>query len=123
MVVVWKEQAAIHQRCGADTISPHVDMRTLMLLLNINIDFKEEDKEDKEDKEETLVAAWAIPWDRLEMSLDPRSMANATANEILMQGQFPEQGSELVSTLLPHFPAIFIPLHITFPSAFNFNIN
>ena len=85
---------------GELTESGLVDMRR-RLQLNINIE-----------KETNELAAWAFPWKELaawafpwkkEMSLDPRSMANATANEILM-GQFPEQGSELVSTyILFHF--------------------
>ena len=76
---------------GELTESGEVDMRRLQL----NIKEKEKDE----------LAAWAFPW--TEMSLDPRSMANATANQILM-GQFPEQGSELVPTYTHStFPYIF----------------
>ena len=70
------------------------------------VDMKMEEKEEEE-KEKTynLKNLTLVVWGaeklrrKKKMSLDPRSsMANSSANDILM-GQFPEQGSELVSWL------------------------
>ena len=95
-IMVWKENAAIHQR-GADRI------------------WRDRYEAARAQQQQGEGEGWdghlaSCSLNLLEeMSLDPRSMANATANQILM-GQFPEQGSELVSTHIfatfPPFPAV-----------------
>ena len=76
---------------GEPTESGEVDMKM------------EEREEDEKEKTNILNNLTLIVWGPevkiRKMSLDPRSsMANSSASDILM-GQFPEQGSELVSWL------------------------
>ena len=68
----------------------------------VDIKTKKMEKNEAPVLETGFLPTWDFTWRRERMSLDPRSMANATANDILM-GQFPEQGSELVAASFLHF--------------------